>query len=416
MSLLSLQPPAAAPHGSLRIGGSKSLSNRFLILKAVSGLPVEAVNLSEAEDTRLLLEALNKIASGQQNRFNLHHAGTSLRFLCAYLSTVEGEWHLGGSARLCERPIADLVEALRKLGADIRYSGREGFPPLQIRGRSTKGGKIDLPANLSSQFCSALMLAAPRFEQGLSINLLGQAVSFPYVEMTAEMLRSFGYQVSIENKKILVPASRKEEPASKSMRIESDWSSASYWFSLCALRAGSEIALQHFRADSWQADAISQSLYQSLGVQASFGGNSLRLRHVGHAVSSFEFDFTDCPDLAPTVACTCLGLGIKARLTGLQTLQLKESRRIDALKIELMKFKAHAEAGSDYLMIEAPKDQTASAPTIETHQDHRMAMAFAPLALKYPGLSIRDPQVVDKSYPRFWDDLQSLGFSLNLQT
>lgn len=416
MSVLSLQPPAAAPHGSIRIGGSKSLSNRFLILKAVSGLPVAAENLSEAEDTVLLSEVLDKVATGKSNRFNLHHAGTSLRFLCAYLSTIEGEWHVGGSARLHERPIADLVEALRKLGADIRYSGHEGFPPLQIRGRSLKGGKIDLPASLSSQFCSALMLSAPRFEQGLSIHLLGEPVSFPYVEMTGEMLRQFGYTVIIENLTIHVSASQTEQPSAKSIVIESDWSSASYWFSLCALRAGTELELQHFHENSLQGDAVSLDLFTSLGAEGRFNGQSLQLRHSGKVLPAFEYDFTGCPDLAPTVACTCLGLGIRARLNGLQTLQLKESRRIDALKNELMKFGAHAEAGSDYLMIDARVNNITSAPVIDTYQDHRMAMAFAPLAVLFPGMQIRDPEVVNKSYPRFWRDLQSLGFSLNLQT
>lgn len=415
MKSLQLLPPSTSISGSIRLSGSKSLSNRLLVLKAQSGSDVSLINLSDAEDSLLLQKALQRIGISDNEIINVNHAGADLRFLCAYLSTCEGEWLLTGSSRLCERPVSGLVTALRELGANIEYAARPDHPPLKIRGKKLKGGKVKLAADISSQYVSALMLCAPRMENGLEIELIGPPVSFPYITMTAEMLRVFGYPCTIKEHLISIPSSV-STPSPSSFSIESDWSSASYWFSLCALSPGSIIELETLYPKSTQADSISLELFKKLGVDGKFFGDRLIIQNTASTEKEFEYNFSDCPDLAPTLACTCFGLGLKARLTGLKTLQLKESRRIDALKNELMKLGAKVDAGQDHLSIEPGLPFHPLSAEIETYQDHRMAMSFAPLSVKFPGLLILEPDVVNKSYPRFWQDLQSLGFHLNLQT
>ncbi|MBL7902023.1 MAG: 3-phosphoshikimate 1-carboxyvinyltransferase [Bacteroidia bacterium] len=417
MSKILLFPSEKDIRASLQLGGSKSISNRLLILRQALHLDLGIQNLSDSEDTQLLVQILDEVQSGRTFDFNVKHAGTDLRFLTAFLAVQPSNTYtLSGSDRLKERPIAELLEALKQLGAEIDCLEKKDAPPLRIKGKAIEGGTIQLKANISSQFISALLLISPIFPKGLELHLQGERVSKPYISMSLELLKTFGVQCEDLGNSIRVLPYQIPKPVPKTFYVESDWSSASYWFSVCALSKRSNIQLQSFQAQSLQADAQLIKIYTALGVNSTFEGNQLTLTHFPIELQEFSWDFTTCPDIAPTVACTCLGLGIKAQLTGLQTLQLKESRRIDALKTELEKFGAHVITSNHHLEISPPQQPPKGSIHVSTHHDHRMAMSFAPLALVYPGLEIEAPEVVNKSYPRFWNDLQSLGFRLNLQS
>lgn len=417
MSALLLFPPEKDIRASLQLGGSKSISNRLLILKQVLHLDFDIHNLSDSEDTQLLVQILKELQSGQKFDFNVNHAGTDLRFLTAFLATQPGNTYtLTGSERLKERPLAELIEALKQLGAEIEGLEKKDAPPLRITGKALEGGKIKLKANISSQFISALLLISPLFPKGLELFLQGERVSNPYISMSVELLKTFGVPCEDLGSSIRVMPGQIPNAVPQPFYVESDWSSASYWFSVCALSKGSQLQLQTFQTQSLQADAQLVKMYSLLGVQALFKGGQLTLTQVPMNLREFNWDFTSCPDIAPTIACTCLGLGIKARLTGLKTLQAKESRRIDVLKTELEKFGAKVHTSDDHLDLIPPIKKSTGNIHVSTHHDHRMAMSFAPLSLVYPGLEIEAPQVVNKSYPLFWEDLQSLGFRLNLQS
>ena len=375
-------------------------------------------NLSESEDTQLLQKALHQIKSHSAAVIDIHHAGPDLRFLTAFLSSKIGDWVLTGSSRIRERPVAPLVKALLELGAGITYLEKEGFPPLGIQGKVLKGGRISIDSSISSQFISALLLIAPTLEHGLELSLTGSGVSFPYVRMTLELLKEFGASVHHSGNTNRVSASVLHIPHSPYI-IESDWSSASYWYSICALSGQAEIELLHLSGQSLQADSILPSLFENLGVKTMFKKNSILLTSKKPELHQLDYDFTECPDLAQTLALTCFGLGIEARLSGLKTLKIKETDRILALKTELEKFGAVIHATADALHIERRKPETRNQEpeiiTVATYNDHRMAMSFAPLALVYSRIRIDDPAVVDKSYPGFWEDLKSAGFNVNLQ-
>jgi 3-phosphoshikimate 1-carboxyvinyltransferase len=417
MSALQLFPPEQVIRASLQLGGSKSISNRLLILQKVVQQNFSFNNLSDSEDTKLLLQALTDLEKGRNYTFNVHHAGTDLRFLTAFLSTQPGgTYSLSGSTRLKERPIGELVVALRQLGADITYLEKESYPPLLIKGKRLTGSKVHLTAAISSQFISALLLISPLLPKGLQLDFSGEPVSWPYINMTIELLKAFGVNIERMDNSIRVQPKQDQKSGPSFFSIESDWSSASYWFSVCALSSQSQMQIRSFNQESHQADSQLVQLYSALGVRSTFDKDQLTLTHGPSTLREFNHDFTSCPDIAPTLACTCLGLGIKARLTGLKTLQLKESRRIDVLKTELEKFEAKVIAGDDYLELIPPLKKPQGTVRIATHHDHRMAMSFAPLSIVYPGLQIDNKDVVNKSYPRFWDDLQSLGFRLNLQS
>ena len=346
-----------------------------------------------------------------------------MRFLTAYLSTKEGEWTLTGSERMKDRPIGDLVKALKSLGADIVFLEKENFPPLKINGKILKGGKIEIDGSVSSQFISALLLIAPTFENGITLTLKNNIVSWPYIQMTIDILTEFGLIVCKNLNTINVSKSLIAPPKSTIYSIESDWSSASYWFSIVAICNKGEIILTGLKNKSSQADAILTEIYMQLGVSSSFKNNDLVLTKNANITSSFEYDFTDCPDIAQTVAITCFALGIKAKLTGLKTLKLKESDRIVGLKTELEKFGALVNITDNSIEIKeaAHKWQNAgltnnefATVTVSTYNDHRMAMSFAPLSILYKEIRIEKPEVVSKSYPQFWEDLKSAGFNVNL--
>lgn len=412
--MIELLRPQSPIKVSVALAGSKSISNRLLILSEVLGINPELSNLSTSEDTLLLQKALRQVNEGKERLIDIHHAGTDMRFLTAFLATRPGTWTLTGSERMKQRPIGELVNALRQMGADIRYLEKENFPPLQIHGRELMGGELTIDSSQSSQFVSALLLIAPVLKHGLRLRLEGSPVSYPYIRMTLQLLSIFGIAPTQSGNYIHVPAAC-PGIAPLALEVESDWSSASYWYSLCALSPGAEIKLSALSKNSLQADAVLPALFEALGVHTEFGPSSVLLRQQAVSASAFQYDFTDCPDIAPTLAATCFGLGLPARLSGLKTLKIKESDRILALKTELEKLGALVEASDDSLEIAGAPNPQRIITNTETYNDHRMAMSFAPLALVLGHIKILHPAVVAKSYTSFWEDLKSAGFSVNLQ-
>jgi 3-phosphoshikimate 1-carboxyvinyltransferase len=413
--MMELLKPKSPIKVSITLTGSKSISNRLLILNEVLGMNLEFGNLSTSEDTLLLQNALGQVKKGGEQMIDIQHAGTDMRFLTALLATRAGTWTLTGSNRMKQRPIGELVNALRQLGAEIHYLEKENFPPLQIYGKELSGGTLKIDSSQSSQFVSALLLIAPALKNGMQLSLEGDPVSYPYIHMTLRLLNVFGIRYGQSGNTISVLPSSAQLPALP-VEVESDWSSASYWYSICALSPGSEIRLRSLPEQSLQADAVLPALFQPLGVITEFGHNhSVLLRQNNVSTSAFQYDFTHCPDIAPTLAATCFGLGIAAELRGLKTLKIKESDRILALKTELEKLGAMVQATDESLQISGTPTLNSGIMSIETYNDHRMAMSFAPLALVLGHMNILDPGVVTKSYPGFWEDLKSAGFNVNLQ-
>lgn len=394
------------------ISGSKSESNRLLILQKIFP-EILIENLANSEDTKLLQKALNST----EKTVNIHHAGTAMRFLTAYYASLPGcEIELTGSERMKERPIRILVEALRSLGASIEYQGREGFPPLVIEGKNLEESKLVLDANVSSQYITALLLVAPKLPNGLEIKLQGSITSFPYIHMTLALLKQLNIEITFDKNTIRVlPAgesiSVKAEPK---FTVESDWSSASYFYSLAALSPmGTKFSLSHYFRNSIQGDSRVAEIYKQFGVETHFKKKSIVIKKI-EKVKTFELalDLIETPDIAQTLAVTCIGLGISCRLTGLHTLKIKETDRLQALKNELKKFGVDASITAESISFDAKMLHSEKVIiTVETYNDHRMAMAFAPLALLFP-IKIQQAAVVEKSYPSFWADLKSLGFEV----
>lgn len=391
--------------GKIEISGSKSESNRLLILQALYP-QLEIENLSGSDDTEVLRKAL----SSEEKKIDVHHAGTAMRFLTAYFASREGcEIELTGSKRMQERPISVLVDALRILGAEIEYSKKEGFPPLKIKGKKITQDQVTLKANISSQYISALMLIAPSLPNGLKIDLEGEITSEPYIKMTLSLLQEIGCSASFTQKQIRIHP--KKNIDAKKITVESDWSSASYFYSIVALSREAEIAISSFKKNSLQGDSVLPEIYNQLGVKTEFSGENLLLKkHQVKKPKSLCIDLANSPDLAQTIAVTCLGLNIKCELTGLQTLKIKETDRLQALKNEIGKLGGKAEITSDSIRI-LPTGELRKDVKISTYQDHRMALAFAPLSVKTPSI-IEESEVVSKSYPDFWKDLQKLHFSI----
>ena len=390
---------------SIAISGSKSESNRLLLLQKLYG-NIQLKNISDAHDVQVMQKALKS----KSEIIDIHHAGTAMRFLTAYFAFANNKnLVLTGSERMQNRPIQILVEALQKLGAEINYTKKEGFPPLQISGKSNQEDVIELHANISSQYISALLLIAPKLKNGLQIKLQGKITSLPYLKMTLQLLEKIGVEFTFENNLIVVKP--KQQIQNLQYTIESDWSSASYHFSIVALAENIQLHLKHFKNNSLQGDAKLIEIYKHFGVEAKLdkGVLSLQKKPNFSLPQHIEFNLIEQPDLAQTIAVTCLGLGINCSLTGLHTLKIKETDRLQALKNELEKFGAEVKIDDKSLLLKSvhplPKNVQ-----IKTYQDHRMAMAFAPLATK-TSLQIEDPDVVEKSYPKFWEDLQSIGFS-----
>jgi 3-phosphoshikimate 1-carboxyvinyltransferase len=390
----------------LKITGSKSESNRVLLLQALfDGLEIK--NLSNSDDSQLMQKALNTTSSV----VDIHHAGTAMRFLTAYFATRSGKiTTLTGSSRMQERPIKILVDALSTLGASISYTKNEGYPPLLIEGNTLTKNSIHMKANVSSQYISALLLISPILENGLTLHLEGKITSTPYIKMTLSLLNDLGVQTSFENNTIIVFPFHEFAP--KTFVVESDWSSASYFYSIVALSpVGTQIAISEYKSTSLQGDAIIQEIYKNLGIESIFNGTTLTLKKIGNQLPKcLSLDLSNAPDIAQTIAVTCLGLKMDCDITGLHTLKIKETDRLVALQNEIKKLGTTIEITQNSLHLKTPSDLN-SGVVLSTYNDHRMAMAFAPLALKTQ-LFVDDAEVVSKSYPDFWNDLKTLGFTI----
>ncbi len=406
MSIYVIKAPDSVS-GSVKLPTSKSISNRLLILSALSGSSAMPDGLSDSDDTRVMLAALDSDLS----HIDIGAAGTSMRFLTAYLATRPGVHEITGSERMKKRPIALLVDSLRSLGATIEYLGEPGCPPLRITGGKIHGGHITLPGSVSSQYISALMMIGPTLEGGLSITLEGNLVSVPYIAMTRRLMASFGAEVAWTGGVIAI----KEAPyVYRQMTVEADWSAASYWYAIAALRPGASIRLLGLNKDSAQGDAQGAKIAECLGVSTSFQDDGVTITSSPRQSDApFSYCFVNQPDLAQTYVVLCCLAGVHFDFTGLQSLRIKETDRIAALVAETRKLGYVIEAVGDDRIRWDGKTCPASNEPIATYKDHRMAMSFALASLVHPSVSISDPDVVSKSYPGFWDDLRSVGFSIS---
>jgi len=392
---------------SVFISGSKSESNRLLILQQLLSR-ITISNLSDSDDTHHLQHAL----STQDSEINIGHAGTAMRFLTAFFAAQKNRTViLSGSDRMHNRPIKILVDALKDLGAEISYVDKEGYPPLKIMGKELTENKVQINGNVSSQYISALLLIATSLSEGLTVELLGEITSIPYIKMTLSLLNQIGIETSFEGQTIQVKPLQNSKQ--QDLLVESDWSSASYFYSIIALSdIGSEIRLSSYKKQSLQGDAVLADIYEYFGVSTTFDENSIILKKVAKSKKELlQLDLNKAPDIAQTIAVTCFGLGVSCDLDGLHTLKIKETDRLEALKNELTKLGAIISVTNDSLYLEG-SSKIISNVSIKTYNDHRMAMAFAPLAMLMP-LNILDANVVTKSYRNFWEDLQQIGFQLN---
>lgn len=410
-------------NATVALPASKSIGNRAMIIYALSGRTIMPDNLSDCDDTAVMVDALRDMP----DVIDIKAAGTAMRFMTAYLAVTEGEHIITGTERMRHRPIAVLVDALRYLGADITYTGEEGFPPLRIKGKKLDGGRIEVPGNISSQYISALLMIGPVLTNGLRMHLMGDIISRPYIDLTLWMMRAFGAEAEWSD---ITTITVKPTPyTAQHYRTESDWSAASYWYEIMALMSDrdSTAILMGLRDGSRQGDSIARYLFSLLGVKTSFstdadgasddsngGGESfVKLRHSGSRVLRLDYDFVSAPDLAQTFVACCAALGIHFHFTGLQTLKIKETDRIEALKTEMRKlgYVVHDVDGSE-LIWDGERCTPNDDIVIDTYNDHRMALAFAPLAITQGSIKINNPEVVTKSYPRFWDDLRAAGFEV----
>ncbi len=415
MNLHLQKSKVKSQESKVNITGSKSETNRLLLLQALFP-EIQIDNASNSDDSKVMQQALYDLSVRAESRtINIGHAGTAMRFLTAYFAQKENaEVILTGSTRMKERPIKILVEALNQLGADISYVEKEGFPPLKIKGKKLTQNKVSLPANVSSQYISALLLIAPKLENGLELTLEGEITSLPYIQMTLALLEEIGVKTSFE--KNLITVNQLSTVNCQLLTVESDWSSASYWYAIVALsEIGTKITLSYFKNNSLQGDAALVEIYKKFGVATIFNNyNSITISKSENCqLSTVNCQLNKTPDIAQTIAVTCLGLGINCQLTGLHTLKIKETDRLQALKNELEKFGAEVKITNDSLTlrIDTPPLEGMG---VATYQDHRMAMAFAPLALK-TSLIIEDADVVSKSYPNFWNDLKAVGFQFEIE-
>ncbi|HEY5593414.1 MAG TPA: 3-phosphoshikimate 1-carboxyvinyltransferase [Paludibacter sp.] len=380
---------------------SKSISNRALILDALAYSPYDIQNLSDCDDTQALVNALDS----NETTFDIGAAGTTMRFLTAFLSKTVGEWIITGSERMKQRPIKLLVDGLNSLGARVEYVEKEGFPPLRIFGSALVGGEIHLNGSVSSQYISALMMIAPLMQDGLKIILDGKIISRPYINMTLQMMREYGVEVQFEDNVIHIEP---QEYQPIPYKVESDWSAASYWYEMLAFVGKGGIYLDGLTQDSFQGDSKVAELFAQLGVETTYLSDGVLLTPNKTITQKMEYNFTDQPDLAQTFAVTCCLKGIPFQFSGLQSLKIKETNRIAALTNELGKLGfVLIEPGEGMLAWDNERCETAEIVSIATYDDHRMAMAFAPVALLRP-ISIENPQVVSKSYPNFWDDFEKI--------
>ena len=409
MNSIVISHPTKILRGIVNLPASKSISNRLLLMKAVAGFSdMEIHNLSNARDTQILERILSNLHSNKT--IDVHDAGTVMRFLTAYISCIEGEWILTGSERMQQRPIGALVDVLRNMGADIEYVGNENYPPLKIHGKKLKGGKIDIDGSVSSQFISALLMISPLFTEPLELHIKNELVSTPYVEMTLKLMEEWG--VSYEWKQNIISVSNKpyQKPTEK-VFVESDWSAASYFYSMLSLAKEGEITLPYLFKNSLQGDSVCAGLFEDLGVLTEYTDKGVIMKKTKPNENTFSYNFINCPDIAQTLAVCCAAKTIKARLQGVQTLSIKETDRIAAIKTELEKFGAEILVTKHSIQIN-PSHISYLISHISTYQDHRMAMSFAPLALCCNKIEIENPTVVEKSFPHFWKELEKIGFNV----
>ena len=400
---------------TIQLPASKSISNRALIIYALSGGRNLPENLSDCDDTEVIIEALRYMP----DEININAAGTAMRFMTAYLSVMRGTHVITGTERMQHRPIAILVDALRKLGAQIEYVGQEGFPPLKITGKKLQGGLLAIPGNVSSQYISALLMIGPMLEEGLTLQLTGDIISRPYIDLTLWMMGEFGAEAKWSSADTITVAHKPYK--SRDYYIESDWSGASYWYEMVALSKDrdAEVKLTGLMDGSMQGDSTTRYIFSLLGVKTTFETQQkgipqmVTLKKNGRGVGKLEYDFVNAPDLAQTFVVTCAALGIPFHFKGLSTLKIKETDRIAALKTEMLKlgFVIHDVYDSE-LYWDGERCEPNLEAGIDTYEDHRMALAFAPFAMRQEGLIINNPQVVTKSYPKFWDDLKLVGFNI----
>ena len=394
---------------------SKSISNRALIIHALSGGSTLPENLSDCDDTSVIIEALRTMPE----EINIKAAGTAMRFMTAYLSVTPGTHILTGTERMKHRPIGILVDALRTLGANIEYIGEEGYPPLRITGSTLKGGLLEIHGNVSSQYISALLMIGPMLKDGLTLRLLDHIISRPYIDLTLWMMGEFGAEAEWTSADTITVSPKPYK--SRDYFIENDWSGASYWYEMLALNDDpeSEIRLTGLMDGSKQGDSITRYIFSLLGVKTKLQSKkagipqTITLKKNGHCVPKLEYDFVNCPDLAQTFVVACAAMNIPFHFTGLSTLKIKETDRIEALKTEMRKlgYVVKDIDGSE-LLWDGERCEPSLEQGIDTYEDHRMALAFAPYAMKHNGLVINNPQVVTKSYPHYWDHLRQAGFKV----
>lgn len=417
MTQYKIQAPGQL-NQTVKLPASKSISNRALIIYALSGGEILPENLSDCDDTEVIIRALRDMPE----EINIKAGGTAMRFMTAYLSVLDGHCHtLTGTERMKHRPIGILVDALRRLGADVEYVGNPGFPPLRIKGQSLEGGLLEIPGNVSSQYISALLMIGPVLKKGLTLRLTGDIISRPYIDLTLSVMHQFGSQAEwTDIDTIQVSPTPYRE---RNYYIENDWSSASYWYEMMALSQGEddEIRLQGLMDGSRQGDSSVRYIFSLLGVKSSFETTELgkpttvTLKRSGRSVTRLEYDFVNSPDLAQTFVVCCAVMGVPFHFRGLSTLKIKETDRIAALKAEMRKlgYVIHEGDGTE-LSWDGERCEPDLESGIDTYEDHRMALAFAPAALRIQGLKINNPQVVSKSYPRYWEDMAQSGFDIEV--
>ena len=401
---------------TIKLPASKSISNRALIIHALSGGAILPNNLSDCDDTTVIIDALQN----NPHEINIKAAGTAMRFMTAFLSVKDGEEHvLTGTERMKHRPIGVLVDALRHLGADIKYAGEEGFPPLRIKGRKLEGGLLEVPGNISSQYISALLMIGPTLKNGLTLRLTGDVISRPYIDLTLWTMREFRADADWSDFETIsvTPKPYKE----RNYYIENDWSAASYWYEMMALSTheDDEIRLEGLMDGSKQGDSSVRYIFSLLGVKSTFESRkegvptTVTLRHTNRCVPRLEYDFVNSPDLAQTFVVCCALKNVHFHFTGLSTLKIKETDRIEAMKKEMRKlgYVIHDKNNSE-LIWDGERCMPEIEGGIDTYEDHRMALSFAPASLCIDGLSINNPQVVTKSYTHFWEDIKSAGFEV----
>ena len=401
---------------TIKLPASKSISNRALIIHALSGGAILPDNLSDCDDTTVIINALQN----NPHEINIKAAGTAMRFMTAFLSVKDGEEHiLTGTERMKHRPIRILVDALRHLGAEIKYAGEEGFPPLHIKGRRLEGGLLEVPGNISSQYISALLMIGPTLKNGLTLRLTGDVISRPYIDLTLWTMREFGADADWSDFETISVAPKPYKE--RNYYIENDWSAASYWYEMMALSTheDDEIRLEGLMDGSKQGDSSVRYIFSLLGVKSTFESRkegvptTVTLRHTNRCVPRLEYDFVNSPDLAQTFVVCCALKNVHFHFTGLSTLKIKETDRIEAMKKEMRKlgYVIHDKNNSE-LIWDGERCMPEIEGGIDTYEDHRMALSFAPASLCIDGLSINNPQVVTKSYPHFWEDIKSAGFEV----